>query len=378
MSSPKLHALAALFKSPEEIFTAATECANAGYTRFDVNTPYPVHGMDRAMKLPKTKLPMITLIFGLLGLAGILLFQWWTLSVDFPIDIGGNPHFALPAFMPPTFEITVLSAVLATVFGMIAFFFKFPRNSDPLHGTEYMKRVSSDMFGLVIYADDPLFASQSATDFLKGKNAEMVTSIYEDDEGFSTEGMFNRRFGALLAAVIVAVAGGTYVVLNQLVFLPPFDFMVDQHKLNAQMASSHFSDKIGMRRPVEGTVARGFMPYSFANDPEGAGRFLVNPLPRSKESLERGQVEFNRFCSPCHGNVGMGDSRLHGQFPIPPSLHSDKVRDWSDGRLYHVITEGQNVMPGYAKQISRENRWAIIHYIRALQRAVSAKPSDVK
>ncbi|MGB6121763.1 MAG: cytochrome c, partial [Bacteroidota bacterium] len=92
----------------------------------------------------------------------------------------------------------------------------------------------------------------------------------------------------------------------------------------------------------------------------------------------RGRESYLSFCSPCHGNFGRGNSRLQGQFPNPPTLHSDKARDWPDGNLYHVIAEGQNVMPGYAPQISREDRWAIVHHVRVLQRAHNAKESDLK
>jgi mono/diheme cytochrome c family protein len=84
------------------------------------------------------------------------------------------------------------------------------------------------------------------------------------------------------------------------------------------------------------------------------------------------------FCSPCHGNFGRGDSRLQGQFPNPPTLHFDKVRNWPDGNIYHVMTDGQNIMPSYATQISKDDRWAIVQYIRVLQRAQNAKESDLK
>ena len=75
---------------------------------------------------------------------------------------------------------------------------------------------------------------------------------------------------------------------------------------------------------------------------------------------------------------GTGQSRLRGQFPNPPSLHSDKVRNWSDGRIFAVITEGQNVMPSYSTQLTEDERWAVINYIRVLQRAMNAKESDLK
>ena len=105
---------------------------------------------------------------------------------------------------------------------------------------------------------------------------------------------------------------------------------------------------------------------------------LVNPLLPTAANLARGKSKFLTFCSPCHGNFARGESRLQGQFPKPPTLHSDKVRNWPDGNIYNVITEGQNAMPSYASQIPREDRWAIILYLRALQRAQHPKESDFK
>jgi mono/diheme cytochrome c family protein len=151
-----------------------------------------------------------------------------------------------------------------------------------------------------------------------------------------------------------------------------------QHKLKAQQPSNVFADGKGMRMPVEGTVARGFLPYPFAGKPDEAGKNLVNSLLPTNDVLARGRVKFLTYCSPCHGNVGRGDSRLRGQFPNPPTLHSDKVRNWPDGNIYHVITEGQNVMPSYATQIAREDRWAIVDYVRVLQRAQNAKEADLR
>ncbi|PIP79433.1 MAG: hypothetical protein COW85_01055 [Ignavibacteria bacterium CG22_combo_CG10-13_8_21_14_all_37_15] len=96
-----------------------------------------------------------------------------------------------------------------------------------------------------------------------------------------------------------------------------------------------------------------------------------------RTNIKLGRKRFLTFCSPCHGNFGDGDSRLRGQFPNPPSLHSEKVRGWQDGNIYHVIVNGQNVMPSYSSQLSRDDRWAVIHYIRALQKAKNASPSEI-
>jgi mono/diheme cytochrome c family protein len=154
--------------------------------------------------------------------------------------------------------------------------------------------------------------------------------------------------------------------------------MERQDKLNAQDPPRFFSNGFSMQRPVDGTVARGHMPYLFIGQPDSAGAYLSNPLAPTKENLELGRRKFSTFCSPCHGYQAKGDARLNGQFPNPPTLHSDKVRNWPDARIYAVIMEGQNIMPSYAKQTIDRERWAIILYIRALQRALNANPGDAQ
>jgi len=138
------------------------------------------------------------------------------------------------------------------------------------------------------------------------------------------------------------------------------------------------AQKIGsMRMPVEGTVPRDFEPYPYKNDPEAAGKALKNPLKPTAAILNRGQYVFNINCKVCHGPKGMGDGTIVPKFPRPPSLQSDKVRTWPDARIYHVITMGQNLMPKYDKQIIPEDRWAVIHYVRALQRAEHPTAEDL-
>ena len=160
-------------------------------------------------------------------------------------------------------------------------------------------------------------------------------------------------------------------------FMIPFNWMMEQERVNPQESSTFFSDGFGMRPPVEGTIARGDLPYQFTDKPDLAAELLTNPLVASKENLEMGKIKYNIYCSPCHGYFGEGDSRMNGQFPNPPSLHSQKLRDWTDGRIYHVIQVGQNVMPSYSSQMSNNEKWATILYIRALQRSLNAKESDL-
>jgi len=379
MTDKHLFSITALFDTPDEVIHAAHETSQAGYTRYDVNTPYPVHGMDKAMKLKPTRLGVFSLAFGILGDVSAVLFMSWVSLVDYPLIIGGKPFWSWPAFVPVAFEVTVLLVAVLTVVTMIVLFFKFPNNSHPLHDTPYMKRVSSDKFGISIQADDPKFNERDVTAFLKKVGGKEIAPVYFDAEEFITpRRLFEPKFLAILAATALVVSGATHVIFNQIMFMEPFSWMSTQVKLKPQRSSELFEDGIGMQRPVAGTVARGFIPYAFAGKPDLAGKNLVNPLPMTKEVIERGKSKYLTSCSPCHGNFGAGDSRLRGQFPNPPTLHSDKVRTWPDGNLYHVMTEGQNVMPSYAAQISRDDRWAVVNYIRVMQRAHNAKESDLK
>lgn len=374
-----LYSITALFASPDALLHAVEETVKAGYTKYDVHSPYPIHGIGRSMRLRTSPLGYFALAFGLLGAFGAVGLMTWVTLVDYPLVIGGKPFWSWPAFVPVAFELTVLLASVLTVVAMIVIFFKFPNNSHPLHDTPYMKRVSSDGFGISIEADDPSFDDAVVRAHLARVAGTQIAPVYYDPEEMDHgQKLFDLRFIALLSGVALVVSGGTYVGLNKLAFMEPFSWMMEQAKLKPQAASTLFADGKGMRPPVPGTVARGFLPYAYAGKPEEAGKFLVNPLPASALVLDRGRTGFLTFCSPCHGNFGHGDSHLRGQFPNPPTLLSDKVRNWPDGSIYHVITEGQNTMPSYAGQVRKDDRWAIVHYIRALQRAQFAKESDLK
>ena len=379
MTEKVLYSVNGLFDTADEIIEAAEKVSAKGYTKYDVHTPYPVHGMDKAMKLPPSKLGYAALVFGLSGTITALSLMYWMMAVDYPNVIGGKPFFALPAFIPITFEVTVLAASVATVLTMLFVFFKFPNNSHPLHGTNYMKAVSSDKYGITILADDPKFDEKEVNNFLAEIGAKVVEPIFWDNEEINTKHkIFEPKYIALLAVLVVVTSGAAYFGLNKLMYMKPFSWMMIQNKTIAQQTSSFFEDGVGMRTPVEGTVARGFIPYPYKDQPELAAKNLVNPLLPSKENLAKGEKKFNTYCSPCHGYHAEGDSRLRGRFPNPPSLHSQKVREWSDGRIYHVIMEGQNVMPSYASQMTEDEIWETILYIRALQRSLNAKETDLK
>ncbi len=133
-----------------------------------------------------------------------------------------------------------------------------------------------------------------------------------------------------------------------------------------------------MRMPVPGTISRNFEPYPYPHDAEKAGRELKNPLIPTKKVLLRGKRVYQINCLPCHGNEGFGDGPVVPKFPRPLSLQSDKVRNFTDGRIYHTVTMGQNLMPSYASEVDSSDRWAVIHYIRVLQRSRNPTQQDLK
>jgi mono/diheme cytochrome c family protein len=180
--------------------------------------------------------------------------------------------------------------------------------------------------------------------------------------------------GASLLALLAATGCGTKKE-TALEFMPD---MAYGPRLAAQHEDPLRPGEPVMRNPVPGTVPRGYTPYRFAQaDTAQAMAELTNPLPRTADVLGRGQRVYMTYCVVCHGPKGDGQGYIVPKFPMPPPLFSDKVRNWPDGRIYHIITRGQNLMPSYASQILPEDRWAAIHYVRALQRAAHPNPQDV-
>ena len=379
MSEKTLFSYSALFDTPDQIMLAAKAVQNAGYKKYDVNTPYPVHGMDGAMQLKPSKLGYVALFFGMSGLLSAIMLTVYTNLIDYPLVIGGKPFYAFPGYVPVYFELTVLLASVLTVATMLFIFFKLPNNKHPLHDSDYMRSVSSDKYGLYIEADDPIFDEGETRTFLEGLEGANVTAIYLDEDELQHENkIFEPKFISLLVLLVLISSGSTYFMLNKLLFMQPFNWMMEQGKVIPQEKSELFADGFGMRPPVQGTVARGTLPYAFAAQPEKAAEFNINPLFTKAENLALGKTKLDIYWSPCHGYHGEGDSRLRGQFPHPTTLQSEKVRNWTDGRIFHVITEGQNVMPSYSSQLSRQEKWAVILYVRALQRSLNAKETDVK
>jgi mono/diheme cytochrome c family protein len=188
--------------------------------------------------------------------------------------------------------------------------------------------------------------------------------------------MKQMKSAILILLLTTAALSGCEKKTPDLEFMPD---MYDSPAFKAQEEDANSKDGSSARIPPEGTIPRGFQPYPFAlEENEKAGKSLRNPLQTTKSNLERGQKLYNIYCIVCHGSKGLGDGNVVPPFPRPPSLLSDKVRQWADGNIYHVITKGQNLMPSYAHQIAGDDRWAVILYVRAMQRATNPTPEDLK
>jgi mono/diheme cytochrome c family protein len=122
--------------------------------------------------------------------------------------------------------------------------------------------------------------------------------------------------------------------------------------------------------PVKGTIARGYMPYVYANTPEGyenAGLFLRNPLPFSEKAVKEGEVLYGKYCTHCHGATGAGDGKVGAKLPGAPPAYNGPLKNLSEGKIFHSITYGKGLMGNHASILTQDERWKLVHYVQKLQ-----------
>lgn len=171
-----LYGLAAEFRGAEDLLEAAKRAREAGYTRMDAYTPYPIEELSETVEPHRSKVPLVTLIGGILGgLTGFFL-QYWTQVYVYPMNIGGRPHNSWPSFIVVTFELTILFASIAAVVGMIALN-RLPMPYHPIFNLPGFQRASRDGFFLAIEAADPLFDRRATAEFLRSVHAREVNEV---------------------------------------------------------------------------------------------------------------------------------------------------------------------------------------------------------
>lgn len=171
-----IYALMAEFETSDALLEAAARTCEAGYRRTDGYSPFPLHGLAEALGFRRTRLPLITLIGGVLGGGAAYFMMWYASVLSYPINVGGRPLHSWPAFFPITFELTVLGASFAALFGMLALN-GLPRPHHPVFNVPEFVRASRDRFFLVIEARDPKFDLAATRQFLDGLKPARVYEV---------------------------------------------------------------------------------------------------------------------------------------------------------------------------------------------------------
>ncbi len=184
----KIYGILAEFDGTGDLLHAAEKMHGQGYSKWDAHSPFPIHGMDKAMGLGRSKLGFIVGFCSTAGLALFTYFLYWINVVDYPIVISGKPFFSFQAFVPPIFAITILSAALAATLGMFALN-KLPMLFHPLFNSKQFERVTDGGFFISIQSTDNKFDEAETRKFLEsigGKNVEVVMQETEDDRSHAT------------------------------------------------------------------------------------------------------------------------------------------------------------------------------------------------
>src|SRR5260221_1496120 len=390
-SEAPLHGLLAEYESPEALLRAAEKVRNAGFRDWDAFTPFPVHGIEGAMGVRATILPWIVLGAGITGCAFALGFQYWANGVDYPFIISGKPFWSVPANIPITFEITVLFSALTAVFGMLALN-KLPLPAHPLDLSERFARSTNDRFYVLVQAKDPVFDDKETRTLLEATGATAIEAVPEDVQ---SESELPR--GILYVLLIVASAATIPFALAAYAresksplprhhIVPDMDF---QQKFKAQRENKFFADKRADRPQIEGTIAVGELhddDHLFAGKVNGGfARTFPAAVPIADTTMARGRERFGIYCTPCHGQVGEGDGMVaaraahlaEGTWVQPSNITEERLHYMPVGEIFNTITNGVRNMPAYGRQIPAEDRWAIILYLRALQRSRAAEMKDL-
>jgi mono/diheme cytochrome c family protein len=365
-----------LFDSAEFLMNAIPEVKAKVTGRLEAYTPYPVHGMDEALGFRKSPVAGMVLVMAFLGAIAALGLQFWTSGLDYPLVTAGKPCFSWEAFIPITFELVVLFATLTAGLGALFLLNRLPFFRHPMLRAKSMPHITRDKFALTVESNGETLDVDQIRAVLQQSGAVAVEVIEKPEPSGLVP---TRFFMRVLAAIAISCLVAGYLTYWAMKIFPvsiPMVHMLNQPRQDPQEASTFFKDGFGMRMPVPQTVTRDAIPYTVASENDAA--LLGNPLSRSEIVLRRGQRAYTTYCSVCHGVLGNGMPTLTAAYGAKPAnLVSQSSIELSDGKIYHVITRGKNSMPSYAADLSENERWSAVHYVRVLQRALNARDEDI-
>lgn len=173
---PALYGVMAEFTDAERLLAAARRTYEQGFRHLDAYSPVPVEGLAEAIGFHRNRLPLVVLVGGLLGGVGAFFMQWYSSVIDYPLNVGGRPLNSWPAFIPITFEVTILVAALSAVFGMLGLN-GLPKPYHPVFNVPSFETASRSHFFLVIHGDDPQFDRAGVREFLEGLGPKDVFEV---------------------------------------------------------------------------------------------------------------------------------------------------------------------------------------------------------
>jgi len=386
-----VHGLLAEYDTPSQILHAAKAVRKAGFTKWDTYTPFAVHGIDDAMGIKMTILPWFTLCAGLVGLATAITLQWRTNGYDYPWIVSGKPFWSIPANVPIMFELTVLLSAVTTLVGMLMLN-NLPHPSHPLDQVRRFARVTDDKFFLLIEASDPKYDEGETRELLESTHAHAIETILEDRvtaDKMPAGLVYGLVIAAVASVVPFALAAKARYTKSDSPRIHIIQDMDSQPKYKAQRENTFFADGHADRPAIDGTVAVGDArdDDKFYKGKEGDAwtRTFPSQVSLTEATMDRGRERFGIYCTPCHGQVGLGDgmvakradSLAQGTWIPPTNMTQEYLRQMPVGELFNSITNGVRNMPGYGAQIKTEDRWAIIMYVRALQRSRGGSVNDL-
>jgi hypothetical protein len=184
-AAPPVYGLMAEYTSPDDVLAAARRAYAEGYRRMDAYTPFPVEGLAEAIGFTRNRMPLIVLIGGLLGGLGAYFMMWYSATIHYPINVGGRPFHSWPAFIPITFELTILGASFAAVLGMLGLN-GLPMPHHPVFNVPGFALASRNRFFLCIQSDDPKFDLNATRQFLEGLGPNKVSLVATSAGGEAT------------------------------------------------------------------------------------------------------------------------------------------------------------------------------------------------
>ena len=166
------------FTEEGALLAAARALREAGHAQLDLHSPYPLHGAEEALGLRRSTVPLLTLVMGVVGAVSGYLLQWWTVGVDWPLNVGNRPPHSAPAFIPVTFELGVLFSSLAIFIGLLAGYFGFPRVHHPVFEVEAFRSASID--GLWLSAAVGRTEADAVAGDLRRLGARSISIVLEE------------------------------------------------------------------------------------------------------------------------------------------------------------------------------------------------------